>query len=378
LAAEAEIARRGGDRVSGERLYVEAAKAEHAAFSALGADKQKTRGITAVSAAALWYKGRDYASARRFAHQCLADQNLPSFAESQLRELLQLIWSLTDAEEAGMRFLPGDVLVSLKGGDVIYGGAPLDLIVRQVASMQSVLYRTIEMLLSFPLRRRGGPVAQVQALCKPWLLQAPAGSYRFAMRMEEPRQLHLWEGQWPSVTRVASTFFEILRSAASDPESGLAVVVPDPPYREAFLSLARNLAPSDGSFERLEVREAVLSSDTAVFVRETRQLLNQALRRLKSERVPAGPEEQVPVKGVLRALHLDKDWLEVVTEDGSSVRIVDATDALDDVVGPMVNKRVLVTAIRRDAKHLYRDIELDEEPDPREPSASQTIASKSA
>jgi hypothetical protein len=34
---------------------------------------------------------------------------------------------------------------------------------------------------------------------------------------------------------------------------------------------------------------------------------------------------------------------------------------LDDVVGPMVNKRVVVTALREASRFLYRDIELAEE-----------------
>ena len=33
---------------------------------------------------------------------------------------------------------------------------------------------------------------------------------------------------------------------------------------------------------------------------------------------------------------------------------------LDDVIGPMLNKRVLVTAVRQGTKTIYRDIEADE------------------
>jgi hypothetical protein len=37
-----------------------------------------------------------------------------------------------------------------------------------------------------------------------------------------------------------------------------------------------------------------------------------------------------------------------------------AGDVLDDVVGPMVNHRVVVTAVRRQNKLTYQDIEADE------------------
>ena len=51
-------------------------------------------------------------------------------------------------------------------------------------------------------------------------------------------------------------------------------------------------------------------------------------------------------------MHLDQDWLEVATLDvpPGHIRIDDAGEALDDVVGPMVNHRVSVTAVRRGQK----------------------------
>ena len=126
----------------------------------------------------LWYKGRDYAAAERLAHRYLAAGQLPPFAETQLRNLLHMIWTASAAEKAGVRFVRGDVLVSVKGGQVIYGGAPLDLIVRKVEGIQAVLFRTVEMLLDRPFRKRGGPPADIQSMFRPWLFQAAAGSYQ--------------------------------------------------------------------------------------------------------------------------------------------------------------------------------------------------------
>jgi hypothetical protein len=60
LAAEAESARKAGEIPEAEELYRKAAVAESAAFDALEIDKLRTRGVTAVSAVALWYKARDY------------------------------------------------------------------------------------------------------------------------------------------------------------------------------------------------------------------------------------------------------------------------------------------------------------------------------
>jgi hypothetical protein len=135
-----------------------------------------------VSAVALSYKGRDYLIAERLAYQYLADSALPKFAKVQLRELLQVIWTARGAESAGIYFVPGDVLVSVKGGEIIHGAAPLDLIIQKIESIRAVLFRTVEMLLDRPLRKRGAPELSLQSIFRPWLVQAPAGSYLYLLK----------------------------------------------------------------------------------------------------------------------------------------------------------------------------------------------------
>lgn len=363
FASEAEIAIRAGEIDQAIGLYRQAAEAEAAAFDALDLGKSRTRGITAVSAVALSYKGRDYSWAESLAYRCLGSGQLPQFAEAQLRNLLHVIWTASAAEKSGVKFLRGDVLVSVKGGQVIYGGAPLELIVQKVEGIQAVLFRTVEMLLSRPFRKRGGPPTDILSMFRPWLFQAPAGSYQFAVRMQEPDQGQLFETDRPKADRVTATFFNILRATTTDPEVQLSTIVPDVQYRAAFLSLSRNLAPAGKTFERLEVREASSPAEPEVaFASDTRQELNAVLRRMKSPPPSMDMDEPVTIHGTLRAVHLDEDWLEVATTDVPvrHLRIDEATDALDDVVGPMVNRKVVVSAVRRGFRHLYRDIDFDE------------------
>jgi hypothetical protein len=85
-------------------------------------------------------------------------------------------------------------------------------------------------------------------------------------------------------------------------------------------------------------------------------------KRLKEK--DGGTHEEAPDagethRGILRAVHLDKDWLEVVTGD-TPVRVHGVQDTLDDVIGPMVNRRVVVTARKHKKQRRLVDIELDE------------------
>lgn len=362
FAEEAQTATRAGDLHRADTLYRDAAQKESEALGALSAGKLRTRGITAVSAVSLWYKGRDYTSAERFAYRCLADEALPAFAQKQIRNLLQMIWLAAAAADAGVKFIRGDVMVSVKGGQVIHGAAPLDLVLQKVDGIQSLLFRTVEMLFDRPFRRRGSPTIDIQEMFKPWLVQAPAGSYQFAVRMQEPEQGMLFLNARPKLERVTATFFQILRAAATAPDSELAAIVPNEQYRDAFLNLSRNLAPTGKAFNQLDVSEASAPTESLVSLSlDSRQGLNAALRKIRP--APLSQDETVQIRGVLRAVHLDQDWLEVTTTDEPEprhIKIVEAGEALDDVIGPMVNRRVIAHVIRRGQKNVYKDIETEE------------------
>jgi len=362
LAGEASLLVRSGDREGASALYLKASAEEYLAFESLDISKVRTRGITSVSAVALCYKAQDYAQAEQMAYRCLAAGHLPAFAEGELRNLLQMIWTTSSAEKAGIRFVQGDVLVSVKGGRVIHGGAPLDLIVQKVEGIQSVLFRTVEMLLERPFRKHGQAPVDVQSMFKPWLFQAPAGSYQFAVRMQEPEQMALWEENRPKLEQVTAKFFQVLKASANDVESELRTVVPDEQYRAAFINLTRNLSPAGSAFDQLEVRDASSPGEPIVtLASETRSVLNKEIRKLKPLAAQSSDEPQ-SIPGVLRAVHLDKDWLEVITsaEPSTSIHVVEAGDALDDVVGPMVNRQVVVSVVKRADKYIFRDIELAE------------------
>ncbi len=107
------------------------------------------------------------------------------------------------------------------------------------------------MLLKRPIRRRGGPPLEVLSMFRAWLIQVPAGSYQFAVRVEQPPQMDLWE-QPPEIGQITETFFTVLNAATADPERQLQNVVPDEGYRDVFLSLSRNLAPTGKSYEWVE------------------------------------------------------------------------------------------------------------------------------
>jgi hypothetical protein len=194
---------------------------------------------------------------------------------------------------------------------------------------------------------------------RPWLFQTAAGSYQFAVAVQEARQPDLFRAGGPTSADVADRFLSILRASAEDPEEALPHVVPNDSYRATFLKLTRNLAPTGKTFDQLEVR----ASDEVrpiTLLPTTRRAIGEAVRKTTQQRSDTANLPEETLRGVLRAVHLDDDWLEVTVE-GQPVKIVAVGEAVDDVIGPMVNRPVVLrTARDTRGRRLFRDIEREE------------------
>lgn len=359
FAAEAEIAVRQGQSERSTELYRLAADAETIAVENLTPEKTRTLGISVVSAVSLWYKAQDYLKAQQLAYRWLSASELPTFAVEELQLLLQTMWSDEARAKAGVKFSRGDVIVAVKGGEVVTGGAPLDLIVRKVEGIQSLYYRTTEFLSKLPHRKHGPASSDIQRMCRPWLFQTAPSSYQFAVAIQEPDQEELFESPIPKSDEISAAFMKILRSAIDDPDKALPHVVADSEYRSTFLKLVRNLAPSGKVFERLEIRSSFETRPVTIMA-TARQNISESIRR-QFPRKPQAADQEVSLRGILRGVHLDKDWLEIAALDGKHITITEVGEAVDDVVGPMVNRAVVVQAIRKsDDRYTLIDIQAEE------------------
>jgi hypothetical protein len=361
-AVDAEYARKRGEEARAVELYKQAAEAEERALVDLDPAKIRTLGVTAVSAASLWFKGTEFLKAQIVAYKWLATNQLPPFAIEQLQNLLQTIWTEVAIRESGIRFTGEEVLVSVKGGEIVHGGAPLDLIQSKIREIGVLFSRTVEFLMQVPHRKHGPPSMEVQKFYRPWLLQAPAGSYQFAVRIEEPGQIELPSiaKKRPHADQVASMFLDIVKASAEDPEGTLPAVVPDPEYRSTFIKMTRNLAPTGEDFKRLEIRPISLPvSKPVILVPEVREIIRRTVLRWTPRKQAEKKEKKVRMEGILRALHLDQDWIEITVrrrgEPEKHIRIDGAGDQVDDVLGPMVNRPVIVetTLIEKRKKPFY-------------------------
>jgi len=93
LATEAQLLFLARNYAVASNFYKRAADLEKRALDSLDASKTRTRGITAVSAVALYLKSGEFSVAEQIAYAMLADARIPEFAHEDLRTLARAIWT---------------------------------------------------------------------------------------------------------------------------------------------------------------------------------------------------------------------------------------------------------------------------------------------
>ena len=172
-------------------------------------------------------------------------------------------------------------------------------------------------------------------------------------------QPDLFKKEEPKPAVIADQFLKILRATAEAPNEALPDIVLDEDYRRTFLNLTRNLAPTGKTFEQIEIRSAE-GATPITLVPAVRSSIRQAIQRARRAKTEVTEFREVTLHGVLRAVHLDEDWLEV-TVGKEHIKIVEAGEAIDDVIGPMVNRPVIIEiVIDHRNRRLFRDIEPEE------------------
>jgi hypothetical protein len=359
LSARAAAALAEGRTAEAQRLFSEAAGHEAAALASVPSDRTRTRNVLSVSVASLLYKGLRLEEAEKAIFRFLAGGELELWAERELRELLNVV-----ADERllmtslARRYSGESITVSLRGGEIGAGTGPLDLILEKASGFRSLLYRAAEWVGQFPMRHQGAPSREVLELVQARATEPAAGSYRLEIRLTEPIQPNLFESPRVAPTELSDRLFDFLGCLTSGTPDELAAIVPQADYRKALLQLTRNIVPRGRRIQEVGVYRKKLDRLESVYL--TNALPPRIRAAIPSEDAPS--VEHATVRGTLRALHLDRNWLELALEDGSHMICDTVPEMLDDVVGPMVNHQVLVTGRRRQRRGKDRILVQEIEP----------------
>jgi len=349
LAGRADLLARAGNHVAARELYRAAADAEQEAVLQFTAtDKPRTFSILAVSHASLLFKAKALELASQAPCRYLGESDLSARGRTQLKELLQVIWDEQLVEEEGLQYSGEELWFSLRGGEIGSGTAPVDTAIHFISTANHLVWRAVEWTARFPLRLAGLPDDAVRRAMQARATQPVVGSYRFSVRLLK-QQLELFPDSSPASrinpSEIATFVVEFLKAVSRGNVDAVESVVPEPGYRRALLQLTRNLLPSE-SKQVGEVEVSRLSegrAESAVLLEGAREQVSAALRVVNPALQENAKEERGEIVGILRALHLDDNWLLVKPDnEDEAQRCLTREDVLDDVVGPMVNKRVRI------------------------------------
>jgi hypothetical protein len=360
--------------VEARALFREAAELEVKVLASIPESKPRTRGIIGVSAVALLHKARQLTAAENLVYELLTERSMPVAYRAQLRELLEVIWD-EQSLPVGMAYSGEEIIVSLRGGEVGYGTAPLEMALNKGTEVRNLIYRATEWLRGDEFRRRGPVKGEVAGFVQARATQPTAGSYRFSIKLVEPDQLEMFGeeviGPTVSAAAVSDAVFGLVRTVATPGPAArqqLLELVPNSEYRQALVKLVRNVVPSDkglGEVEFTRVRwgegGGTPDRESVQLRKEVRQSISEIIRHDEVPQVVEPAEEKGVLRGTLRALHLDDDWLLIATTEGVRQRCETRGDVLDDVVGPMVNRAVVVRGVWTGGRtnFVVHDIELD-------------------
>jgi len=263
----------------------------------------------------------------------------------QLDDLVQTLYVERDKQRLQGAFLPGSVTVAVQGGEVLRGAAPLDLIVDRVKTLQSIFFRVAEWQRGKPLRRKGPAPRDVTDCFEPWLVQEAPGSFQFSVAVKVSGQQEIFGQHHLDAEILGRKFLDVVMTVASDVSGeDSKQLIPDDDYRATFRKLVRSLAPTDKSFDAVTLAAREHPDERIVLDDDTRSRLDSVLKREILGVIRSPDETLTELTGVLRALDLNSDWLKLDVE-GKLVKVKGLSQAVDDLIGPLVNRSVVVSAI---------------------------------
>jgi hypothetical protein len=119
--------------------------------------------------------------------------------------------------------------------------------------------------------------------------------------------------------------------------------LPNEQYRETILELTKSVIPTGRSIAEAGVTVRHFGEsregEDLVLRPELRAELSALIRMVTKP--PSG--NVVTIEGTLRGLQLNSEWI-IINEGEKERRILIASEALEDVIGPMVNHAVCVEA----------------------------------
>ena len=317
---------------------------------------EPTRSVLHRSAASLALECSEVREAERLIGRALSGSPPDEIAE-ELRDLLEDVYFHRHLSLRGVVLQPDEFQLSLEGEAVGFGIAPINYFLPRVRDIETLIFRTAERRGGREFREAGRRPKELAEKLEVYVSVPRAASFAVSFRIGSA-QLELPGMDFPrEVIADLLDCFELLD--AGDLQE-LEQRIPEEPYFRNFIGLAEKIAP-DG--ERVSRVGFTATTDQG----ERRIALSRTRERIRGAAIGPRPTEPKPiteVQGVLLeadAKSRQKGRIQVVDEDDKTHRFNVPRGMMGDIVKPMFEERVIVTARRKGRGFLLESIDLVED-----------------
>ena len=317
-------------------------------------DFEPTRSVLHRSAASLALECHEVREAERLIGRALSGSPPDEIAE-ELRDLLEDVYFHRHLSLRGVVLQPDELQLSLEGNAVGFGIAPTSYLLTRVRDVEALIFRTAERRQGREFREAGRRPKELAEKLELYVSVPRAASFAVSLRIGSP-QLELPGMSFPREV-IADLFdcFELLN--AGDLQE-LEQRIPEETYLRNFVGLAEKIAP-DG--ERVRRVGFTATTDQG----ERHVALSPRRERIRGGVISPKPTESEPiaeVQGILLeadATSRRQGHIQVIDEDGKAHRFNVPRGMMSDIVKPMFEERVIVTARRKGRGFLLESIAID-------------------
>ncbi|HUT02508.1 MAG TPA: hypothetical protein VM163_01275 [bacterium] len=353
LADKAGVERRNGHPDRSLELTRKAFELERDAAQGTEdrAELEPTRSVLHRSAASLALECGESREAERLIARALAG-NPPEEIAEELRDLLEDVYFQRHLSLRGITLQPDEFQISLEGQAVGFGIVPTSFFFPRVHDIETVVYRTAERKMGLKFRERGARSKEVAEAIQTYVTGLRAASFAVTFRIAGP-QRSLPGMDLPRV--VIDDLFDCFELFEARDLQKLEEHFQDESYFRNFVGLTEKIAPDGKNISRVGFTATTPQGERRVALSRKRERIWVGA----IEPVRAEPDQPFELSGVLLeadAKSSSRGVIQVVDDAGKSHRFVVPRGIMSDIVKPMFEERVTVTAQRKGRGFLLESI----------------------
>ena len=357
LADEAAANRRRGHNAQALGLTRNAFELERAAAQQIENELEfePTRSVLLRSAASLALECDETREAERLIGRALSG-NPPDEIAEELRDLLEDVYFRRHLALRGIVLQPDEFQLSLEGDAVGFGIAPTNYFLPRVRDVETLIFRTAERLKGRKFRESGRRPKELSDELELYVSVPRAASFAVSLRIGGPQlELDLVGASFPR--EVITDVFDCFDLLNAGNLQKLGERIPDEPYYRNFLGLAGQIAPDGERVRRVGFTVTTFQGERHVVLAPRQKRALGTLSVLKSPE----QDENVEVVGTLleaNAKSMERGRIEVVDDQGKAHRFTIPRGMMSDIVKPLFEERVIVTARRKGRSVMFESITL--------------------